>query len=378
MFWIGILLLPLLAALIDGAAGIRARNRVHMLEQTVVNNFRIIVPIWGRTQYLQNVAYLSQYSSKVTLCTTGDETGEFYSELEGIAVAHGFQIFRDQPQRKVARKPRTHKQRATSGTIRDRLIRNVLTDVSEPFVVPLDADTTTRESISILVGELASRELDIASIRLVPNNPNESILTKLQQFEYNLAMRMRFIAPWMISGACHVAKTSILRDIMARHSLFFQGNDVEIGVIAQARGYRVGHIPFEVLTEVPSGVKPWTRQRLAWAGGEFRLFIVNCQLFLKHPFFWFYGGVIAISGFFFRWLTLTEPSYSLIAALVLYATLVLYLQWKVRTRLILLMPLYTLALSMILTPLGIIWYFKMVIEGGNWGLIRPNRIEGTA
>ena len=219
---------------------------------------------------------------------------------------------------------------------------------------------------------------DIASIRLVLSNPDESILTSFQRFEYRLSMQMRFVAPWMISGACHVAKTTVLRDVMDRHSPFFQGNDVETGVIAKARGYRVGHIPVDVLTDVPAAARPWVRQRLAWAGGEFRLFVVNCQLVLRHPFFWFYGGVVTILGLFFRWLAVDEPRYSLITGLVLYIALGVYLHWKTRSPWMLVMPLYTLISSMILTPLGIIWYFKMAIEDGNWGLIRPNRSEAAA
>ena len=53
---------------------------------------------------------------------------------------------------------------------------------------------------------------------------------------------------------------------------------METGLIAVARGYKVGHIPFEVLTAVPPTFKGWFRQRLAWAGGEFRLFIHELQV----------------------------------------------------------------------------------------------------
>jgi hypothetical protein len=60
----------------------------------------------------------------------------------------------------------------------------------------------------------------------------------------------------MISGACHVAKTAVLHDIMNRHSLFFQGNDVAAGMIATARGYQSGHIPFDARTEVPRASNP--------------------------------------------------------------------------------------------------------------------------
>jgi hypothetical protein len=372
-FWIAILLLPLLAVLIDGFAGIRARGRSYEFGAQAIESFRILVPIWGRTAYLQNVTYLSQYGQRVTLCTTGNETAEFYAELGDIAKNHGFRIFVDRPQSGTHSRSQMNRRRTTGGTIRDRLIRNALSTVTEPYVVPLDADTITCQPISSLVGELVIQNLDIASIRLVLNNPDDSLLTKLQRLEYRLAMQMRFLAPWMVSGACQVAKTEVMRDVMDHHSLFFQGNDVEIGVIAKDRGYRIGHIPFEVVTDVPSGLLPWFRQRLAWAGGEFRLFIVNGWLIVRHPFFWIYGGLVAIVGLFFRWWALTEPGYSLITALVLYVALAVYVHWRAKNKWLLIMPFYTFVSSMILTPLGIIWYFKMALEGGNWGIIRPHR-----
>jgi Glycosyl transferase family group 2 len=373
MLWLSILVLPLLWVCIDAAAG-RARHRQPPQLIHEAGEFRILVPIWGQVKYLLNIPYLSQYGSKVTLCTTNDETDEFYAQLTDIACSNGFQIYRDGGtcQKRTAEKPgRGGSRRATSGTIRDGLIRRALAGVEEPYVVPLDADSTTTQHIAVLVGELVHSGFDIASIRVVPANPDESALTRLQRLEYGHAMQLRFIVPWMISGACHVAKTAVLRDVMNRHSLFFQGNDIEIGVLAKARGYNVGHIPFEVLTDVPARIRPFLRQRIAWAGGEFRLFIVNSRFILKHPFLWIYGGVIAIGGFVLRWMTFITPGYGLITAAGLYIALVCYLHWYRRSRWVLLMPLYTLFSSMIMTPLGIIWYFKMAIDAHNWGVIRP-------
>jgi hypothetical protein len=376
-YWLAVTLLPFLAVAIDGAAGVRSRNRDYVFGTSEVHDFRILVPIWGKVSYLVNVDYLRQYGRRVTLCTTGDESEAFYVSLREIATANGFEIFIAERTR-LHGTARTHVRRTTSGTIRDRIIRDALQTVTEQHVVPLDADSTTVQSIALVVGELVRRNLDLASIRLVLNNPVASLLTRMQRFEYRLAMQMRFLAPWMISGACQVAKTQVLRDVMNRHSLFFQGNDVEMGLIAWSRGYKVGHIPFEVLTDVPSGLKPWVRQRLAWSGGEFRLFIVNSWIAVKHPFYWFYGGVVVIIGFYFRWLAITHPGYSLLMAFALYMALVVYLYWKIKSRWVLLMPFYMLISSMILPVFGVIWYFKMSVEGGNWGIIRPKRKAAVA
>jgi hypothetical protein len=379
MLWLSLFVMPLLAVAID-AAGSRARNYEPDAFGHEAHDFRILVPIWGQVKYLLNVSYLSHYGSRVTLCTTGHETDAFYAQLSEIARAHGFQIYQDappHPDKSAAPGMPEQTQRSTSGTIRDRLIRNVLQCVEEPYTVPLDADSTTSQPVSVLVGELQHKGFDIASIRVVPANSDQSPLTRLQRFEYRYAMQLRFILPWMISGACQVAKTSVLRDVMNRHSLFFQGNDVEIGVIAKARGYNVGHIPFEVLTDVPARTWPLLRQRLAWAGGEFRLFIVNCQLVRKHPFLWIYGGIVAIGGVGLRWMTFFTPGYGLLAASAMYICLVWYLHWKYRNAWLFLLPLYTLFSAMVMTPLGIVWYVKMAVEGNNWGLIRPGRSCGS-
>ena len=101
-------------------------------------------------------------------------------------------------------------------------------------MVCIDADTTSVEPLQRLVGAMRARGLDVASVRLVPSNGKRSILTRLQSYEYRLAMRLRIIAPWLVSGACHAGRTSVVREIMARHSLFFQGNDVELGVLVRA------------------------------------------------------------------------------------------------------------------------------------------------
>jgi hypothetical protein len=367
-----LLILPLIALMIDGTAGVLVRNKKYQFSSVPVEDFEVLVPIWGKVAYLENVEYLRQYGQRVTLCTTGDETEIFYHDLYALAREHGFRVFEDDPIRPDRRSP-TQKQRATSGTIRDRLIRNALRGVRTPYVVPLDADTTTTVPLGIAVGELVARKLDVASIRLVLANPRASLLTRLQQFEYRLSMQFRFVAPWMISGACHLARTEVLRDVMNRHSLFFQGNDVELGLIAYARHYRIGHIPFEVVTAVPSSMRGWLRQRLAWAGGEFRLFIINIRFIGQHPFFWAYGTVIAILMFPLRWWFLGHPGWPLLVIAGMYILLIMYTHWKSKNSWILLLPVYTLFSSLVLTPLGIVWYFYMVAKDGTFGVIRPNR-----
>ncbi len=377
MWWaLFLLVLPLLGVVVDGFAGIRSRHIRTAVGDGSTDDFRVLVPIWGSMRYLTNAAALDRYGSKVTLCTTGDETAEFYRDMHKVALAHGFDTFIDARIRSAWTKAATQKARAVSGTVRDRLIRAALAHVRETYVIALDADSVPGGPLGRLAGELARRGLDVASVRLVPSNPGESVLTRLQALEYRVAMQVRFVAPWMLSGACHAARTAVLADVMARHSLYMQGNDVEVGVIAWARGYKVGHIPFVVSTDVPAKVKPWARQRLAWAGGQFRLFIVNVACGRWHPFMWFYGGVVTFSAIALRW-EVADGGWRLAAVAGAYLALCVYLYARrggaVAWWWVLAMPAYAAVLSFILAPLGMLWYLKMSVESGSWGIIRPGR-----
>jgi hypothetical protein len=375
LWGIGVLLLPALAIAVDGFAGVHSRDRKYAFGQVRCGDFRLLVPIWGDIRYLTNVDALAPYGPRVTLCTTGDETELFYAALHRIAAQHSFQVFTDQRQQVHRHRARGQQARSTGGTTRDRLIRNALDGVTEPYVIPIDADSVPAQPFEVLAGEMQRRSLDLASVRIVPANPRASVLTRLQALEYRMAMQIKFVAPWMLSGACHAARTAVLADVMNRHSLFFQGNDVETGIIAGARGYRVGHVPFEVLSDVPERFRPWLRQRLAWAGGQFRLFIINIRFIVVHPFLWIYGAGVTYLALILRWQSFAHSTWRVPAAAAGYLTLVLYLylhrgrgKWWA-----LAMPFYTLVVSFVLTPLGVVWYAKMAIGARNWGIIRPGR-----
>ncbi|NYH86619.1 glycosyltransferase family 2 protein [Actinopolymorpha cephalotaxi] len=367
---------PAVAVAVDALASLRARGRVYAFAGTRANSdFEVLVPIWGSIRYLENADYLSAHGDRVVLCTPAGESDDFYSDLYALARRHGFRVF-------VASftAPRTGGRRATSGTVRDRLIRDALEMVRAKYVVPLDADTTTVRPLDLLVGELVRQGADLASVRLVPLN-SDTLLARLQHYEYRLAMQFRFLASWLVSGACHVARTEVLADVMSRHSLFFQGNDVEVGLIARALGYRVAHIPFEVPTTVPGTPRGWFRQRLAWAGGEFRLFVVNARFVGRHPWFWVYGGVVTIALAPLRWLAVDDVAggvalvSSLTVALVLYAALVACLHWKHRGPALLVLPFYMLFVSLVMPLLGVLWYARMAWQDRNLGIIRPNLVR---
>ena len=371
--WAGLVVLrlvvPLLLVAVADFVGVwRSRiARCLPAADACVEDFEVLVPIYGSISYLENVDFLAGYGSRVLLCTTTDESAEFAAALEEVAARHGFRVFAGDVDRAAG-----SGHRATGGVVRDRLVRDALHGVRAPYVVCIDADTATARPLGQLVGSMAAGAFDVVSIRLVPSNRG-TLLARLQAHEYRLSMDLRRVLPWLVSGACHAGRTDALRAVMSRHSLFFQGNDVEVGILAEALGYRVGHVPFEVPTTVPERLRPWLRQRLAWSGGGVRLFVANPQLALRHPFVWGYGLLLGLCTFPLRWASLAPAGLALLLVAALYLALCFVLQRDHWDLALLLMPFYAAVTSLVLIPLGLVWYVLMARADRNAGLIRPRR-----
>ena len=374
MLWVVVVTVPLFWFAIDIVATVRARapRAVGAPDPPLEHDFTVLVPIYGAARYLENAQYLSEYGPRAVLCTTSGETEEFYTDLRRLADYYGLSIYIS-PHVPMT----TSKKRRTGGTIRDRIVRDALNELGDrgelgKYVVCVDADTTTPQPLGALVAELRHSGADFASVRLVPQSAGP-MLVQLQRFEYAQAMRMRTVLPWLLSGACHVGRADVFRAVMERHSLFFQGNDVEAGLLADQLGYVATHIPFPVDTEVPSSWNAWLRQRAAWAGGEFRLFITNGRYILRHPFLWLYGGGITILMVGLRWWTLESSTITFAAVIAVYYVYVTWAHWNRRNMWLLLMPFYLLFNSLIMVPVGLLWYFVMAVPERNFGIISPHR-----
>jgi cellulose synthase/poly-beta-1,6-N-acetylglucosamine synthase-like glycosyltransferase len=375
-FWgiLGLLawvVVPVASIAIDIVPALRAGGRrvCEISDDTPLEgDFEILVPIYGDVRYLENVDYLARYGRRVVLCTTTDETRQFDDALAEIAAAHGFRIFKAH----VPGRRTTPGQRSVAAPIRDLLVREALATVEATYVVCIDADTVTDQPLERLVGAFAANSLDVASVRLLPSNRN-TLLARFQGHEYRLAMRMRRLYPWLVSGACHVARTSVHYQVMQRHSLFYQGNDAEFGMLAHAMGFRVGHIPFDVPTTVPDRLRPWWRQRFAWVGGEFRIYFVNLQFALEHWYFYVYGALVVTLLAPLRWVTVVQYPLVLIAVYLTYLAAFLALNWRTRDASLLLLPLYTLFGTLFLVPLCVVSYLWMAFAHDNFGRIRPDK-----
>ncbi len=366
-----LLLAPLLPALVDLVPSLRARARRRPLRRpyspSPVDDFTVLVPIYGDIKYLENVDYLSRYGNKVMLCTTCDESDAFLRDLDEIASTHGFRV-----ERFAVTTKRSGQRRQVSGTIRDRLIQQATELVDSEYVVCIDADTVTQGPLEDLVGTVRASGLDLAGVRLVPSNLGR-LLGRLQAHEYRMAMRMRRIIPYITPGALQICTRQAHRAIMRRHSLFFQGNDAEMGLLGRALGYKVGYLPVEVPTVVPDTLRDWWRQRFAWAGGEFRIFVVNLPLFRRHPLFMIYGFVFVFLFVPFKLVEVTHPGPVIGSLLLLYGAAVVAMNWQDRDRALLVYPLYGLFISLVLAPLGAVSYAMQARQSRNPGFVRPRR-----
>ncbi len=381
-----LLFVPFLLIACDAAGGLRAgraptKRRIHtpakramreaMRTYEPVEDFEVLVPIYGAIRYLENIAFLRPYGRRVVLCTTTDETAEFNAGLEQVAQKNGFRIFRG-----VVTRAASAGKRATGGTVRDRLVRDAVGEVEAEYVVCMDADTTCSRPLGELVGALADATAGHGvgaaragkSLRVVPDEtPGPRVPVRHAHADHRALARVRCVP-------CR-PRTDVHREVMSRHSLFFQGNDIEVGVLATALGFDVGHIRYEVATNVPVTLRPWFRQRLAWAAGEVRLFLANPQIAIRHPLFWFYGALLVILGSPLRWESVFQPGIPLLAVGVSYCLLVFYFHFEHRDRYLLLLPFYGLFTSLVMVPLGVFAYTRMVLRDRNFGFIRLQRGE---
>ncbi len=381
------ILIILLISLVDFVVIIRSRiKKQHIVETTSLSDddFTILVPIFGDLSYLRNVSFLKEYASHVILCTTTKESFQFNKEIENIVKENGFKLFRsDVVLSSKTQEPNPwdlfsktlHDNSHTNTelnkeTARDEIIRDSFSIINTEYCIFLDGDTIAHEKINKLIHAVKEKKFEIASVRVLASK-TETLIEKLQAVEYELAMDARRIYPWLTSGACMVAKTEVIKDIMRHHSLFFSGGDIEIGKLARMLKYRVGHMHFNFYTDVPPTFRTWFKQRMDWFGGGFRHAVVNIHQYTwKHPLFYFYTTFLVYLLTPLRWYGVIKYPLILPIVICLYWILICTFHWEKRKWFYILFPFYALTQVMIIVPLGVYTYFKMAIRGQNIGVIR--------
>jgi cellulose synthase/poly-beta-1,6-N-acetylglucosamine synthase-like glycosyltransferase len=176
-------------------------------------------------------------------------------------------------------------------------------------------------------------------------------------------MLARHFRPWLTSGACFLARTDALRLIMARHSMWTPGEDIETGRVALALRMRIRHLDIVVHTDAPVSWRGLIRQRQLWWAGSFRHWWINFDRNLLHlPLMTSYYLAAIWFSVVFKWWTMVDPR-DLIANLpilicaYIFVTAISNLQ--VLSPWMIVFPFYSLAQVAIMPPLGAFTYIRL-------------------
>ncbi len=337
-----------------------ARKPLNVSDESI-GDYTVLVPLYNSPKYFKNKAFTDTIKDRTILCisTSNAEMDEFADEME----KDGYGVYRikENPQSpwhvlRLALNPQLI------------LLQKALPLVPTRYLVFLDGDTVPQQDLGRACAAIDSAGYDLASVDVVPSRVDSSI-AKLQRIEYYLAMRTRRFRPWLTSGACIVGRTETMRLVMDNHTMFFYGGDIEIGKQGKTVG-RVCHLSFTVSTEVPSSFAGWFKQRRGWWAGAFRLGIVNFDKNLSSPLWMFYGSVIIWGLLGLRWFDAVQHWYILGVLFVLYWPLNLAVGWQVRSRWLLVYPLYAFFQSLALPPFGLVRYVRHALKTKNAGRLK--------
>ena len=334
---------------------------------TRIPRYVIMPTVYGDISYLQNIAFLKRYSDKVVICTSKYESQEFYRSLRQVCRQYGFRyICTELPF--ANGKPIKNAYTIYKGAFHSLNRLGVRKDT--PCLL-MDADTYSHQNVNNLMRTFIAEGIDVSSLRCEVANP-QTIIENLQAFEYRLAMDNRRMDPWLTSGACNVAKASVLQRVFSKHSHFFAGGDIEIGKLAQVMGYKVKHIDFTFYTAAPDTFKDWFNQRIIWFAGGIRHHVTNIGSYgWLHFFMLFYNSFLIYLLLPLRWIELINFPFTLLVLIVLSwvytAVLVSGRGWR---PLYLLLPFYSFIQSMVIIPIAFGRYLKLVRQQRSLGLLR--------
>lgn len=331
-----------------------------------IPRYLLMPTVYGDISYLQNISFLKKYASRVVICTSKYETPRFYADLRKVCRRYGFRfVCADLPI--VHGKPVKNAYTIYKGAF--KRLSTLKVRQGTPCIL-LDADTYANDNVNNLVRTFIQSKLDIASLRCEASKPKK-LIEVLQDFEYKLAMDNRNMDPWLTSGACNIAKAGVFQHVFSRHSDFFAGGDIEIGKLAQVMGYKIDHIRFTFYTAVPDTFKAWYRQRIIWFAGGIRHHVTNIASFgWLHFFMLFYNSLIIYLLLPLRWFEIINFPFTmvlLIALSWLYTwILVLGKGWRPAY---LMLPFYSFIQSMIIIPVALCRYVKLVYTQRSMGFL---------
>jgi cellulose synthase/poly-beta-1,6-N-acetylglucosamine synthase-like glycosyltransferase len=319
-----------------------SRRRILPQDAGRSDDFTIVVPLYGDPSYFDTGrAALSRYRANtlVAIEVGSERMAAFADEL----AAEGFGVHRI---RMEAPNPAS-------------LVTRALDAVETTVTVRLDADTVVGDDLPEAVAGLLAARADLASVKVEAAN-RRTVIARLQNLEYRIAMLTRHYRPWLTSGACIVGRTAALRRIYAHHSHWTPGEDIETGRAAVALRMRIRHADITVWTAVPDTCLALARQRRLWWAGNFRHAIVNADRNLVHmPVMTIYWLLLIWMSFWFKaWSAIDWSSLPRTLPLIYVAYLLVTVvsNLKVLSRWMVLFPLYAMVQSLIMPAFGIWTY----------------------
>ena len=307
------------------------------------HDFTIVVPVFGHPRYFDGER-LVRYRANVLVALeiSAPMMAEFADELE----TDGWKVAR-----LVVPDPNPA-----------LLVTGALPAVTTKYTFRLDSDTLIGDDVAAAVAAADADGADLCSIKCAVAN-RTNVVTKLQALEYRMAMLCRHFRPWLTSGACFLARTESLREIMARHSNWTPGEDIETGRTALALRMRIRHLDMVVYTDAPDSWRALVHQRRLWWAGSFRHWWINADRNLLHlPVLTSYYLIAIYATWYSKWWTMLSPaafvsSLPVVYAAYLFVTATSNLQ--VLSPWMIVFPFYSLAQVLVMPPLGALKYFEL-------------------
>jgi hypothetical protein len=316
------------------------------------SDFTIIVPLFGHPRYFARRPTLLPHQANVLVAMDISTAlmASFAEALEG----EGWRVDR-------YRLPNPNPA---------SLVAAALPDVTTTLALRLDADTRLSEGLERVCAAVLADGADLCSTKCEIEN-TVNLVTRMQNLEYRIAMQGRHIRPWLTSGACFIGRTEALRQIYANHSFWTPGEDIETGVVAKALRMRVRHCEFRVFTDAPDSWRALVRQRRLWWAGNFRHWTINLDKNLVHrPVMALYASAGIWSSLYWKWWGMIDwhtLQYTLPFLWFVYVLLTYLVNFRVRSRYMLLLPFYALLQSMLMTPAGVVTYLILARRYRNFG-----------
>jgi cellulose synthase/poly-beta-1,6-N-acetylglucosamine synthase-like glycosyltransferase len=341
MTWGTLLLLGILVSL--DMQNLASRwGRVIPLDDETSTDYTLVVPIFGDPRYFRNGDYLDRFRDQALLAVNVDspKMTQFVADLREAGW-------------------RVHVSRLTGRVSCPEIVLDALRSVDTEYVIRIDGDTVSHEDPGRAVAAARAAGADLCSVKIAVSR-RITLIEKLQAVEYDMSMLGRHNRAWMTSGACMIARTSSLRGILASHSFWFPGEDIETGVIAKHFRLSVRHVDMRFFTDAPETFRAWLRQRRMWWSGSFRMAFVNADQTLRFPLTFAYTVCVV-------WLLWAAKLHELLDVrhlaavlpfvLLLYTGVCFFSNWSVRSRWMVLYPYYALFQALVLPVFGAFYYF---------------------